>query len=85
MLIGDCLHCPARFVATWFHGGTAAPLAEVMIREAISIESPAASVLDDLDQLAGLITADLAELARLKRLVGKVRRTVLNRLHRAQR
>jgi hypothetical protein len=58
LLVAYCVRCPERFEASWFRGGTAVPLAEEMVKEVMAMRRPAPSVIEDLQQVLGLLTED---------------------------
>jgi hypothetical protein len=58
VLVGYCVRCSARFEAPWVRGGTAVPLAQSMVEEALGLDEPAASVLTDLEQISALLEDD---------------------------
>lgn len=82
LLIGYCLRCDARVEIPWFRGGTAAALARAMTTEALKLNRPAASVVEDLDQVLGLLREDAAAVETAKNLVQNV--TLLVKARRRQ-
>lgn len=80
LVIGYCSRCSARVEIPWFQGGTMAALARYMTREALSFERPAPSVLDDLEQVASLLSEDIASLNEARRLVRRVQHALIKKI-----
>jgi hypothetical protein len=80
LIIGYCGRCSARVEIPWFRGGTMAPLARFMIQEALGLDRPAPSVLDDLEHLAGLVAEDIAELNQIRRHLRRVQHELIQRI-----
>jgi hypothetical protein len=79
LLVGYCIRCEARVEVPWFRGGTAAVLGAVMARQALNLQRPAASVLEDLEQVEGLLSEDLAQVAQVLALVRNARTRAIRR------
>lgn len=79
LLVGYCVRCDARVEVPWFYGGTAAVLGAVMANQAMGILNPKPSVLEDLDQIEGLLSDDLARVAQVLALVRNARTRVIRR------
>jgi hypothetical protein len=80
MIIGYCSRCSARVEITWFRGGTMAPLARYMIQESLRLSHPSPTVLDDLEQVAGLLSEDIAELNDARRRVRRAQHDIIKRI-----
>lgn len=80
LVVGYCVRCSARVEIPWFQGGTMAALARYMTREALSLDRPAPSVLDDLEQIASLLTEDISELNQVRRELRRVQHELIKRI-----
>jgi hypothetical protein len=80
LIVGYCGRCDARVEIPWFRGGTMAPLARHMLHEALSLTKPAPSVLADLEQIASLLTEDIAELNEVRRIVRRAQHILIQRI-----
>lgn len=80
LIVGYCLRCSARVEIPWFRGGTMAPLARHMTQEALGLTHPAPSVLEDLEQIAGLLAEDIAELNEARRTLRRVQHELIRRI-----
>lgn len=79
LLVGYCVRCEARVEIPWFRGGTMAVLAEAMATEAVALDQPQRSVLDDLAQVEGLLVEDLAVVGQVLALVRQAHEHVTRR------
>lgn len=73
LLVGYCTRCEARVEIPWFRGGTVSVLAAAMARQALVMQRPAASVLDDLGHVEGLLRDDLTHVEEALALVRQAR------------
>lgn len=80
LLVGYCVRCETRVEIPWFQGGTICALAKTMAEEALQIEAPAVTVLEDLDQILGLLDDDIDQLTTTARLVRATRALVARRM-----
>jgi hypothetical protein len=80
LIVGYCSRCSARVEIPWFRGGTMAPLARHMLQEALSLSRPAPSVLDDLEQIASLLTEDISELNEARRAIRRTQHALIKRI-----
>lgn len=80
LIVGYCGRCSARVEIPWFRGGTMAPLARYMLEEAVRLTDPAPSVLDDLEQIANLLSEDIAELNEVRRRLRRVQHAVIRQI-----
>lgn len=80
LIVGYCGRCSARVEIPWFRGGTVAPLARYMLHEALSLTRPAPTVLEDLEQIASLLTEDIAELNEARRLVRRAQHILIKKI-----
>lgn len=82
LIIGYCCHCDARVEIPWFRGGTAAPLARYMAIDAGHLTHPNPAVIADLEQVAGLLGDDIAELNEARRQVRQAQLEVSRKIER---
>jgi hypothetical protein len=80
LIVGYCCRCSARVEIPWFRGGTTAALGAAMAAEATRLQRPAPSVLADLEQVAGLLTEDIARLNAVRRDVRRAQRDIVHRI-----
>ncbi len=80
LVVGYCCRCSARVEIPWFRGGTMAALGAAMAAEATRLQRPAPSVLADLEQIAGLLTEDIAKLNAVRRDVRRAQRDIVHRI-----
>lgn len=80
LIVGYCCRCSARVEIPWFRGGTMAALAAYMVAETSHLQRPHASVLADLEQVAGLLGEDISRLNAVRRDVRRAQRDVIHRI-----
>lgn len=80
LLTGYCVRCPARVEIPWFKGGTSVALGRAMVAEAATFDHPHPSVVEDLDQIADLLGADILALREVLSEVRRVQHTVRAKL-----
>lgn len=80
LIVGYCVRCSDRVEIPWFRGGTIAALARYMVTDAARLTRPKPSVLTDLEQVAGLLTEDIAMLNEMRRQVRRMQHEVLRKI-----
>lgn len=80
LIVGYCCRCSARVEIPWFRGGTMTALARSMVQEAMELDRPGPSVLADLEQIATLLTEDIAELNAIRRTVRRAQNVLIKRI-----
>jgi hypothetical protein len=75
-IVGYCVRCETRVEIPWFRGGTMAALASHMADEAAEMTNPAPSVVEDLDQIIGLVANDIQMLQQAHQRVLDARQAI---------